>query len=59
MDLSELRQGLNDYVENYPREFRGVLPPINLEELSVVAFVQDDSDKSVLQAVTVKVPESD
>jgi len=37
------------------RAFPNSLPEIALEDLSVVAFVQDDADKSILHAVAVPV----
>ncbi|GAC1474169.1 MAG: hypothetical protein NVSMB9_24040 [Isosphaeraceae bacterium] len=55
--LKDLRQGLEKYLSDYTKEgnsFKG-LPPIELARLSVVAFVQDDNDKSILNAAMVPV----
>src|SRR5262249_33552735 len=35
--------------------FPGPLPPVELKKLSVVAFVQDDSDRMVLDAIIIPV----
>lgn len=57
--LADLRKSLEAYLADYPEQprargpFPSALPPIELKNLSVVAFVQDDSDKSVLHAVSV------
>jgi hypothetical protein len=56
VNLAELRQGLETYLSDYAKDkapFPNPLPPIKFENLSVVAFVQDDSDHSVLHAVVV------
>ena len=37
------------------KRFPNPLPEIKLDKLSVVAFVQDDGDKSVIHAVSVPV----
>lgn len=57
--LSDLRKGLDRYLDDYTKEGEGhnfprSLPPIDLGALSVVAFVQDDGDKSILNAVTAR-----
>jgi hypothetical protein len=53
--LADLRQGLETYLSDFEknRPFPNPLPSIKLENLSVVAFVQDDDDHSVLHAVLV------
>jgi hypothetical protein len=58
VDLSELRQQLNKYLNTYAekREFPDAKRPIKLKQLWVVAFVQDDQTKEVLQAAQVEVP---
>lgn len=59
--LSELRQSLETYLNDYVkqgRNFPKALPPIDLKKLKVVAFVQDDTDKTVLNATMVDVPEA-
>jgi hypothetical protein len=60
VNLAELRQSLEAYLSDYTkagRSFPKALPPIDLKNLSVVAFVQDDSDKSVLNTAIVPVRE--
>jgi len=59
IDLDELRDGLEKYLKEFAdsREFPRALPPIENKELSVVALVQDDTGKRVLDAVLVRVPE--
>lgn len=61
VDLAALRRDLQDYLQEKagaislacPRP----LPPLELKQLAVVAFVQDDDSKRVLHAVQVAVPE--
>ncbi len=57
VDLAQLRKSLEGYLEGYAKEerFPKALPPIPLSNLSVVAFVQDDVDKAVLNTVIVPV----
>ena len=56
VDLEALRKTLNKYLdEDYPDGQR----PMRLRNLSVVAFVQDDTSTEVLQAVYVAVREED
>ena len=52
VDLEGLRTALGSEIDTFAqtRSFPGVLSPIRLEGLSVVAFVQDDADKSVWHA---------
>jgi hypothetical protein len=52
--LGELRKSLEDYLkkQSFPDDER----PLRLENLKVVAFVQDDEDRSVLQAAQADVP---
>jgi hypothetical protein len=60
--LSEVRSKQGVYLKEYPDSpgsrgaFSDPLPPLELKELSVVAFVQDDSDRTVLDAIIVPVP---
>ncbi|MGE3821097.1 MAG: hypothetical protein AB7I30_16920 [Isosphaeraceae bacterium] len=59
--LSELRQSLETYLSDFVKEGRNfpkALPPIDLKKLKVVAFVQDDNDKAVLNAAMAEVPEA-
>jgi hypothetical protein len=63
VSLDQVRKSQSDYLEAYPDSpkargrFPRALPPIVLDQLSVVAFVQDDHDRSVLHAVVVPVEE--
>jgi hypothetical protein len=53
VDLAQVRKGLEQYLADFSKEgisFTGDLPAIPLSKLSVVAFVQDDDDRSVLNA---------
>lgn len=59
--LSEIRKDLDQYLSDYVKEGRSfpkALPPIDLGKLTVVAFVQDDGDKSILNAVTAPAGDS-
>jgi len=55
LSLEEVRKTLNAYLDSFAEEqaFPRPRPPIQLQGLSVVAFVQDDDTKQVLQVVTV------
>ena len=53
IDLAEMRQTLADYVEG--KTFANDPPAVG-NELSLVAFIQNDADKSVLHAVVVPLP---
>ncbi len=57
VDLAKLRRELATYLETYAKKKRFPNParPLALNNLRVVAFVQDDATKEVLQAVEVKV----
>jgi hypothetical protein len=59
IDLNQVRQTLSDYATNYEatRSFPNGIPSIDLKGLAVVAFVQNDADKSIWHAVTAPVPE--
>jgi len=58
VNLDEVRRGIDAYLGQYSggAAFSGGLPEFHLDELAVVAFVQDDRTKDVLHAVTVEVP---
>ena len=60
LDLADLRKNIETYLSDYAKKGRGFakMAPIELKKLSVVAFVQDDSDKYVLNAATAEVPEA-
>lgn len=56
--LNDLRKGLESYLSTYERDEGGFpkkLPGIDLAGLSVVAFVQDDDTKGVLNAAVEEV----
>jgi len=58
VSLAELRKNLEDYLSaaNKKQAFPDDERPLRLEHLKAVAFVQDDADKSVLQAAQADVP---
>jgi hypothetical protein len=54
VNLDDVRKGLETYLSDFVRDggaFPNPLPPIELKNLSVVAFVQDDKSMNVLHAV--------
>ena len=58
IDLDELRGNLKKYLDDYAskgRAFPKPAKPLELANLHVVAFVQNDDTKEVLQAVKVEV----
>ena len=57
INLADLKRDIENYLSDYSREraFPGSLPAIALKDLSVIAFVQDDADKTILHAVAVPV----
>lgn len=60
VNLADVRKGLEAYLGEFAkggRAFPKALPPIDLNKLSIVAFVQDDSNKSVLNAAMTAVAE--
>lgn len=59
LDLTVLKKDIESYLSTYAkvRSFPGTLPEIALRNLAVVAFVQDDADRSILHAVSVPVEE--
>lgn len=60
VNLGELRESLNAYLDRYASErpFPKARPDIPLENLAVVALVQDDATKQILQSVLMPVPAS-
>jgi hypothetical protein len=60
LSLAGLRRDIENYLSNFTKmsPFPTPLPEIALKDLSVVAFVQDDADKSILHAVSVPVKEA-
>ena len=57
VSLADLKGELEKYVSDFAKTtpFPNPLPEIKLDKLAVVAFVQDDGDKSVIHAVSVPV----
>ncbi len=57
LNLADLRRDIEEYLSSYAklRTFPTPLPEVSLKDLSVVAFVQDDTDKNILHAVSVPV----
>jgi hypothetical protein len=57
LNLADLKREIKEYLSDRPngRPFPGTLPELAFDSLSVVAFVQDDTDKSVLGAVSAPV----
>ncbi len=53
VDLGELRKNLNDYLDTVGARFP--LRPMRFHDLHVVAYVQDDDSKEILQAIDVPV----
>jgi thiol-disulfide isomerase/thioredoxin len=55
VDLGELRKSLSKYLDDFSKEqeFLDAKRPLELKQLSLVAFVQNDDNKEVLQAVEV------
>lgn len=60
VDLADLTKKLDDYMNDFnkgERPFRDDDYPLNLKHLKVVALIQDDDSKEILQAVQIDVPE--
>jgi hypothetical protein len=57
VSLADLKLEIEKYLSDFTktRAFPNPLPEIKLDRLAVVAFIQDDGDKSVIHAVTVPV----
>lgn len=57
VDLDTLRADTNKYLDDFARKEEIFFPerPLRFRNLHVVAFVQDDSDKEILQAIDVPV----
>ena len=60
INLDDLRKAKSDYWEtaNKKRAFIDDEQPIDLKRLKVIAFVQDDGTKEILQAAQVDVPDA-
>jgi hypothetical protein len=60
VDLGDLTKKLDEYMNDFnkgERPFRDDDYPLNLKHLKVVALIQDDDSKEILQAVQIDVPE--
>jgi hypothetical protein len=62
VDLQEVRTGLIKYLDNYEKDdqndpFPDFQRPMRFRNLRVVAFVQNDENNDVLQALDVPVAE--
>ena len=57
VNLAELRKSLGSYLDDYGKDhaFPNSRRPLDLKNLRVVAFIQDDQTKEVLQAVQTEV----
>ena len=58
VDLDELRKKLGKYLEDFTKEagpFPGKMPSLDLKNLHLVAFLQDEKTREVLQAVQVDI----
>jgi thiol-disulfide isomerase/thioredoxin len=57
LSLADLKRDLEDYLSDFAKRaaFPKRLPEIKLDDLALVAFIQDDDDQSILQAVSVPV----
>ena len=53
INLADLKRDIESYLSDFSKQraFPGALPEIAFKDLSIVAFVQDDADKSILHAV--------
>lgn len=58
LNLAEVRKALTSYLDRAAKEqpFLDDERPMNLRNLKIVAFIQDDKSKEVLQAVQTDVP---
>lgn len=63
INLADVKKEIEAYLEDFTkttrRAFPGALPEIDLKDLSIVAFVQDDSDHAILAAVSAPVKEKE
>jgi hypothetical protein len=64
MNVADLKKTLGDYLNGYTDEdsmekpFRGKENPLELKNLKVIALIQDDDTKEILQAAQVDVPDA-
>jgi hypothetical protein len=59
--ITELKKTLGDYLDKSAKQqpFLDDERPLNLKNLKVVAFIQDDKSKEVYQAIQMDVPEAE
>src|SRR5262249_55591951 len=60
VDLDELKKSLDEYMTKYnegPRKFLDDESPLEMKHLKVVAFIQDDDSKEIVQAAQIDVPD--
>jgi hypothetical protein len=59
VDVAAVRKKLTDYLTEHAKKDPGLSTerPLGLDKLKLVAFIQDDSNKKILQAVQVAVSE--
>lgn len=60
LNLADVKKELEAYLDEFAknRSFPNPVPEIALKDLSIVAFIQDDADKSIVAAVAVPVQEA-
>jgi hypothetical protein len=64
MNVTDLKKTLGDYLEGYTdtfsmtKPFQGKENPLELKNLKVIALIQDDDTKEILQAAQVDVPDA-
>ncbi len=61
VNLADLKKSLDEYMTKYnegPRKFLDDEYPLDLKRLKVVALIQDDDNKQILQAVQADVPDA-
>jgi len=61
VDLVQLKKALHDYRSDFNKglwKFREEESPLNLKNLKVVALIQDDDTKEILQAAQIDVPDA-
>lgn len=60
LDLNDVRAKITDYLDEFTKQspFPAPIPKLELKNLALIAFVQDDATKRVLHAVEVPVPEA-
>jgi hypothetical protein len=60
VSLADLKRNLETYLNDFAQKapFAKLLPEIKLDGLALVAFIQDDDDQTILQAVSVRVQDA-